>query len=114
LAADAGYEVTRIGSKWRVACRFGKIQPKDSVCFEADLYVGALESGAFTFALKMFADNLSHPVPCHCQVTFEVEKRTADLEAIERLEFERFSKTPEGQMLLEEKSESPDDDVDKQ
>ncbi len=109
----AEFEVTRTGSKWRVACQFGKIQPKDSVCVDADLYVGALESGAFTFALKMFADNLSHPVSGHCQVTFEVDKRTADLEAIERLEFERFSKTPEGQMLLEEQSNSPENDTDK-
>ncbi len=103
-------DVKRTNAGWRIECRFGKIQPKDTVYFGWNIYIGSYESQNTALNMKIFADNLSQPVAMQSQITFAVEDRNVELEDIEKMEFERFRNTPEGQELL--KGEAKSSEVD--
>ena len=94
-------EVQRMGDAWHIECFFDKVQPKGTARLAEDLYVGSLNSMQLSVETKIFADNLSRPLNGPLQFRFEVEKREASMEDVKRLEFERYSQTPEGREELQ-------------
>lgn len=109
-ALDCDVDVSRTGTTWRIQCLFAKIQPRDTVRLSSDLYVGSMESGLVSLDGKLYADNIGHPVPARLDLTFEARTKEASLEDIERLEYERFSQTPEGKRLLADAQDSGGED----
>jgi hypothetical protein len=94
-------EVQRMGDVWHIECFFGKVQPKGTARLAEDLYIGSFETMQLSVETKIFADNLSRPLNGPLEFRFEVENREATMEDVKRLEFERYSQTPEGREELE-------------
>lgn len=101
-------DVTRTGNRWRIECRFGKIQPHDTARLSDDLYAGAYQGGTLTVDARIYADNISRPLPARFDLHFDVEQRTVSLEDIKRLEYERLIATPEGERLIAEAQDDQD------
>lgn len=99
------HDVSRAGTTWTIGCRFGKIQPHDTIKLANNLYAASTVNGPFPLEGKIYADNISRPVAVRLALNFTEESRAVSLDEIERLEFERFAATPEGKRLLAEAQE---------
>jgi hypothetical protein len=94
--------VERAGTKWRVECLFGKIQPHGRGRLDNVLYVGAGRSCSLTVEGQLSADNLSRPQPVRFDFEFAVERKAVSLDDIETMERRRFFATPEGAAMLDD------------
>jgi hypothetical protein len=87
---DELISIEKVAETWRIECRFDKVQPKATVRLPADLYVGAIESMNLALEIRIFADNLSHPVITPSVLHIAAETHAASLEEIKKLNFRRF------------------------
>ncbi len=75
-------ESVKKGEGWRVECRFGKIQPRDTVKLREDLFIGARKSGTLTVPGKIYADNLSSPRSASFELQIQSDTRDCSLHEI--------------------------------
>lgn len=72
------------GKTWRVECRFGKIQPHDTVRLREDLFVGARTTETLSVPGKIYADNLSNPRSVSFDLQIHSDTRKCSLQEIVR------------------------------
>lgn len=94
-----------IGNQWLVEARAEKVQPKSTHWFKSPFYIGADRNGEVLMQAMIFCDNLSEPEKQTLAVEIQSERRSADLNAILKLENERFRSSPEWQRLRRQNKE---------
>lgn len=82
--------VSKQGENWLIHSILGKIQPRDTVWVQSNLYFGAMDSRLIKLESLLFADNLSEPIKTELSVKVVAEHKKVDLSQIKSMPYERY------------------------
>lgn len=90
FAQNPDVSVAREGEVWKVVCTFGKIQPERAARLQDDLLIGARNAGDVTIPGRVYADNISNPIPVQIQLSFQSGARRFTAEEIRHIAGKHF------------------------
>ena len=74
--------VRELDERWEITIDFGDVRPHDEIWTTSALFIGS--SGGITkLEGKLLGDNITKPVPCVLEVSFEVKKRPMERTDVE-------------------------------
>lgn len=92
---DVTIDIDKITNYWLIEYRISKIQPKQTLWLEPDLYIGIRETVNILLTTTCFSDNLPTPFEKQLTISNTATIIEVDLKDIKKIEIERFKNSEE-------------------